>query len=73
MGQFRTQLEDREYSGFRRYQAKKHPNSYKLWNEINPDVLKLLVIFERYLKDIGETTTEAAIQFREGDNKNELI
>ena len=60
MGRFRTQLEDRECSDFRRHQAAKYPKAYKLWDAINPNVPKLLINFEKYLDDIGGSVMKPA-------------
>jgi TPR repeat protein len=72
MGQFRTQLEDRECSEFRRHQAVKYPAAYKLWDETNPDVPRLLASFDKYLGDIRGTTTKAAIKYRESERDANL-
>ena len=72
MGQFRTQLEDRECSEFRRHQAKKYPSAYKLWDETNPDVPRLLANFDKYLGDIRGTTTKAALKYRNSERESKL-
>jgi TPR repeat protein len=72
MGQFRTQLEDRECSEFRRHQAEKYPKAYKLWDETNPDVPRLLANFDKYLGDIRGTKTQAALKYRDSERDKEL-
>jgi hypothetical protein len=72
MGRFRTQLEDRECSDFRRHQAIKYPKMYKLWDELNPNVPKLLVNFDQYLKDIQGTVTKKALRFSETEKTKNL-
>lgn len=72
MGQFRTQLEDRECSEFRQHQARKYPSAYKLWDETNPDVPRLLTNFDKYLGDIRNTTTKSALKFRGSEKDGNL-
>jgi len=50
MVEFRKQLEQRECSDFRRYQAQAVPVSLRLWESRNPNVTSLLVVFRQYLK-----------------------
>jgi hypothetical protein len=53
MVEFRKQLEERECSDFRRYQAEAVPVSLRLWETRNPNVPSLLVVFRQYLKANG--------------------
>jgi hypothetical protein len=50
MIEFRKQLEQRECSDFRRYQAETVPVSLRLWETRNPNVTSLLVVFRQYLR-----------------------
>jgi hypothetical protein len=55
---FRVQLERVNCVGFRKYQRINEPVEFKVWDELNPDVDRLLVSFERYLAHLrasGET------------------
>ena len=53
MVEFRKQLEQRECSDFRRYQAAAVPVSLRLLESRNPNVTSLLVVFRQYLKASG--------------------
>jgi hypothetical protein len=53
MIEFRKQLEQRECSDFRRYQAEAVPVSLRLWESRNPNVTSLLVVFRQYLHASG--------------------
>ncbi len=50
---FRQNLEYHYCSDFKSYMRKRDPASVKLWDVLNPDVPRLLAIFEGYVKDLS--------------------
>jgi len=48
---FRKNLENHFCSDFKRYMQKRDPASAKLWDVLNPDVPRLLAVFDAYAKD----------------------
>jgi hypothetical protein len=47
--QFRKTMEDKYCTGFKRFIRRKSPALSALWDEINPDVPRLLTLFQEYL------------------------
>lgn len=50
---FRQTLEYHYCSDFKRYMRQRDPTSAKLWDVLNPDVPRLLSIFDAYAKDLS--------------------
>ena len=50
---FRQNLENHFCSDFKRYLRKRDPASAKLWDVLNPDVPRLLAVFDAYAKDLS--------------------
>ncbi|MBT7488287.1 MAG: sel1 repeat family protein, partial [Rhodospirillales bacterium] len=62
---FRVQLERVNCVGFRTYQRKNEPAEFKVWDNLNPDVDRLLISFERYLTHLRVTgETGRALKYR---------
>ena len=61
MVQVRHSMEWRFCGDFKTYARKFHPEADALWNRVNPDVPRLLDIFEAYVgerRDSGVTVAE---------------
>lgn len=56
---FRQSLEYRWCADFKAYMRRHRPGAMKLWNTLNPDVPKLLVLFDAYLDHEASTGVTA--------------
>lgn len=50
--EFRKTMEDKYCAGFKRFVRRKSPALNGLWDEINPDVPRLLTLFQEYLVEM---------------------
>jgi hypothetical protein len=53
----RKTMEDKYCAGFKRFMKQKSPSLMGLWDEINPDVPRLLELFEPYLAELTRNGT----------------
>ena len=60
MVQVRHSMEWRFCGDFKTYARKFHPEADALWNRVNPDVPRLLDIFEAYVRDLHDTGAAGA-------------
>ena len=58
---FRKNMENRSCSDFRTFQRRNRPETLKLWEARNPDVVALLAVFREYLRDLRAHGRAAAL------------